>query len=249
MEGHYERLVLLGLIGVIAGAINTVAGGGSLITIPALIFLGLPPAVANATNRVGVFLQSVVATVQFARAGKLPIRRSLPSLIAACAGAGVGAQLSVALDELTFRRVIAATMIVMLGVLLLKPKRWLREGLRPRAVPLAVELVAFVAIGAYGGFLQAGVGLLLLMGLVLLNGQDLVHANGIKSLMVAAFTVPALAVFLANGLVEWEPGLAIAVGSMIGAWGGTKLAVGYGPPLVRAVLIAVVVVSAVRLLL
>ena len=249
MEVSAERVLLLAAIGFVAGAINTVAGGGSLITIPALIFLGLPPVVANATNRVGVFLQSVVATFTFARAGKLPLARSWPSLVAACLGAIVGAQLSVALDEATFRQVIGVTMLVMLVLLLLQPKRWLKEGLRQRSVPVVVELIAFVAIGAYGGFLQAGVGLFLLTGLVLLNGQDLLHANGIKSLIVAAFTVPALTIFVANDLVAWAPGLAVAVGSMAGAWWGTRLAVGYGPRLVRLVLITVVLVSAARLLL
>ena len=248
VEFSAERVALLAAIGFVAGAINTVAGGGSLITIPSLIFLGLPPVVANATNRVGVFLQSVVATLTFARAGKLPFVRSWPSLLAACVGAVGGAQLSVALDEATFRQVIGIAMIAMLGFLLLQPKRWLKEGFRQRTVPLLVELIAFVAIGAYGGFLQAGVGLFLLTGLVLLNGQDLLHANGIKSLMVAAFTVPALTIFIANDLVAWGPGLAVAGGSMAGAWWGTRLAVGYGPKLVRAVLIVVVVVSAARLL-
>ena len=249
MDDAFERLPWLVAVGALAGAINTVAGGGSLITIPALIFLGLPPAAANATNRVGVFLQSVVATIQFGRAGKLPFRRSWPSLLAACIGAAVGAQLSVSLDEDVFRRVIGVAMLVMLGLLLLQPKRWLKEGLRARTVPAPLEWAAFFLIGAYGGFLQAGVGLFLLTGLVLLNGQDLLHANGIKSLMVAAFTVPALTIYLANDLVEWVPGLSVALGSVIGAWWGTRLAVGYGPRLVRVVLITVVVVAAARLLL
>ena len=248
VEG-YERLAALVAIGAAAGAINTVAGGGSLITIPALIFFGLPPAVANATTRVGVFLQSAVAAGQFARAGKLPLRRSWPSLLATCLGAALGAQLSVELDEVVFRRVIGIAMLAMLVLLTLQPKRWLKEGLRERTVPAWVEWTAFVAIGAYGGFLQAGVGLFLLTGLVLLNGQDLIHANGIKSLMVAAFTIPALSIYLAHDLVAWGPGLAVALGSVIGAWFGTWLAVGYGPRLVRAVLVIVVLVSASRLLL
>ncbi len=248
MDGAYERGLILVGVGFFAGAINTVAGGGSLMTIPALIFLGLPAATANATNRIGVFVQSVVAALRFARAGKLSLRRSWPSLLAACLGAPLGALLALALDEARFRQVIAVAMLVMLALLLVQPKRWLNEELQKRAVPLAVELVVFVLIGVYGGFLQAGVGLFLLTGLVLLNGQDLVMANGLKSLMVAAFTVPALVVYLAHDLVQWGPALALAAGSTLGAWWGTRLAVGYGPRLVRAVLIVVVIASALRLL-
>ena len=244
-----ERLAFLLFVGVFAGAVNTVAGGGSLLTIPALIFLGLPPAMANATNRVGVFLQSVVAAIQFHREGKLPLARSWGILAAACIGAAAGAFLAVQIEPAMFRRVIGVAMLVMLAVLLIQPKRWLKEGLRQRAVPLALELAAFVLIGAYGGFLQAGVGLFLLAALVLLSGHDLLDANGIKSLLVAAFTVPAMMIYLAHGLVDWAPGLALAVGSMAGAWLGTKLAVGYGPRLIRVVLILVVTASSIRLLL
>lgn len=244
-----ERLALLFVVGVAAGAINTVAGGGSLITIPVLIFMGLSPAAANATNRVNVLLQSTAAAHAFRRADKLPVRRGWPVVAAACIGAAGGAQLAVQLDEALFRRVIGAAMLVMLGVLLLRPKRWLAEGARAPTVPVVVELLVFLAIGAYGGFLQAGVGLFLLAGLVLVSGQDLLQANGLKSLMVAAFTIPALAIYVAHDLVVWRPGLALALGSMGGALLGTRLAVGHGPRLVRWVLIAVVTVSAGRLLM
>ncbi|MEL6188268.1 MAG: sulfite exporter TauE/SafE family protein, partial [Myxococcota bacterium] len=242
------------------------AGGGSLITLPALIFLGLPPGVANATNRVGILLQSTAAVIGLARGGALSLagrtvapepdsgfpsepvegRALLPRVLAACAGAAAGASLAAQLEAGAFRRVIAVAMLVMLAVLLAKPKRWLHP--RP-AQPLPVQAVGFFVIGAYGGFLQAGVGIFLLAGATWLAGEDLARGNVSKNLLVAAFTVPTLAVFLAEGLVAPGPGLALAVGSTAGGFLGARLVGRLGAGFVRAVLVGVVSVAAVRLLL
>lgn len=256
-------LALLAGIGLVAGTINTIAGGGSLITLPALIFLGLPPAVANATNRVGVQLQSLVATVSFARSGALSLGGGMspdgavslggtmrlggvfPRLVAACLGALVGAGLSVSLDPELFRKLIGVAMLVILGILVAQPKRFLKP--RP-AAPLWAQLIGFFVIGGYGGFLQAGVGIFLLAGSSLLAGEDLVRGNATKNLMVAAFTLPALALFLAEGLVEPGPGLALASGAMVGGWLGAKLSLVLGAGFVRIVLALVVAISSSRLL-
>ena len=246
------QLVALAGIGVFAGAVNTVAGGGSLITIPALIFFGLPASMANATNRIGVILQSAIATWQFDRAGRLDRQGSLAIAIPVCLGALAGSFLSIDIDEQLFKRIIGVAMLIMLVILLVKPGRWLG---RPdaairrdtRAFRLG-QILGFFAIGVYGGFLQAGVGIFLLGALVLLAGRDLVTANAVKSLLVALFTVPAVIVFQVNGLVAWQPGLALAVGSGLGGWLGSKLTVSWGPAFVRWVLVVVVAISSARLL-
>lgn len=239
-------LALLAAIGLVAGTINSMAGGGSLITLPALIFLGLSPAAANATNRVGVLVQSVTATSSFARGGALPApRRLLPRALAACVGAGLGAWLSIQVPPQAFRQVIAVAMLVMLGVLLANPKRLLEP--RPPA-PEPMELLGFLIVGVYGGFLQAGVGIFLLAGSALLSGENLVRGNAVKNAVVALFTLPALAVFLSEGLVAVGPGLALGLGSMTGGWLGARLAQRLGAGFVRAVLVIVVLVSATRLL-
>ena len=243
-------LELAGLagVGLLAGSINTVAGGGSLIAIPALIFFGLPANVANATNRIGVIIQSLIASWQFHREDVLEPRAAGILIIPSSLGALGGSLLSVDIDEALFRQVIGGVMLIMLVILLIRPKRWLLgtgRGARPVGV---VQILGFFAIGVYGGFLQAGVGIFLLAGLVLLAGRDLVRANAIKSLLVAAFTVPALVVFLANDLLAWQPGLALATGSALGGWLGTKMTVSWGPAFVRWVLLVVVAVSSTRLL-
>ncbi len=242
-------LLLVGLTGVLAGTVNTIAGGGSLITLPVLIFLGLPAPVANGTNRVGVILQSGVATWRYHQDGVVDWRAGLRLLVASSAGAALGAMISVELDEALFQQLIGGIMLLMLGVVLLKPKRWLkgREG-QPPAHAWWSSPLAFFALGAYGGFLQAGVGVFLLAGLVLIEGRDLLRANAIKVLLVAGFTVVPLGIFLWHDLVAWVPGLVLAVGSALGAWVGARLTMSWGPAFIRWVLVAVVLISSTRLL-
>ncbi len=246
---EWWMLGVLALTGVAAGAINTVAGGGSLLTLPIMIALGLPPGVANGTNRIGVILQSSVAAWQFKREGLLDVRLSAWLMVPTCLGAALGALVSVELDEALFSKIIGAVMLLMLAVVLLKPERWLkgREEENPKA--LWWQIPAFFAVGLYGGFLQAGVGVFLLAALVLLTGRDLVRSNGVKAALVAGFTAPPLVIFVVNDLVVWAPGLALACGSMLGGWLGSKMTVSWGPAFVRWVLIAVVAASSVKLLL
>lgn len=245
-----DGLALLGLViaGIFAGTINTIAGGGSLIGIPVLIFFGLPANAANATNRIGVFVQSLVSMQQFRQAGHWEPRTAVALLIPCCLGAALGAFLSVDIDEQLFRQVIGVIMLLMLGVMMLRPKRWL-EGRPDQPTRLSAgRWLCFFGVGLYGGFIQAGVGVMLLMSLVLLLGRDLVRSNAIKALLVTAFTMPALLIYGAHDLLMWKPGLAMAVGSAIGGWLGTKFTVSWGPRFVRAVLGVVIVVASTRLL-
>jgi uncharacterized membrane protein YfcA len=235
--------------GFVAGFINTLAGSGSLVTLPLLIFLGLPANVANGTNRVGILLQNVVGVSSFRQQKVLDIRGGLMLAAPAVVGSILGAQIAVNLDEEMMRRTIGALMVIMLVVILMRPRRWLEgrgEVLDGR--PAWTQLLVFFAIGVYGGFIQAGVGIFLLAGLVLGAGYDLVRANAVKLLIVLCFTVSALAVFLLNRQVVWGIGLILAVGNMSGAWVASRMAVERGAGFVRWVLIAVVAVSGAELL-
>ncbi len=231
------------------GFINTLAGSGSLISLPVLIFLGLPANMANGTNRVGILIQTVVSLISFKKQNMLDGRGGIMLALPAILGAIIGAQIAVNLDEHMLRRVIGALMVVMLVFILARPKRWLKGqlevlGRRPRAL----ELVIFFFIGAYGGFIQAGVGIFLLAGLVLGVGYDLVRANAVKVLIVLCFTAFAMVVFMINGQILWGLGLLLAVGNAGGGWLAAKLAIERGAGLVRWFLIAVVIVSAAKLL-
>ncbi len=243
---HYLAVVAAGFV---AGFINTLAGSGSLVTLPVLIFLGLPANVANGTNRVAILLQNVVGVGSFRQQKVLDLRGGLMLAAPAIVGSIVGAQIAVNLDEQMMRRTIGALMVAMLAVILVRPKRWL-EG-RPEVGNQYLtwkQLLTFFAIGVYGGFIQAGVGIFLLAGLVLGVGYDLVRANAVKVLIVLCFTGFALTVFLINGQVRWSVGLILAVGNMLGAWVAARMAVARGATFVRWLLIAVVAVASAKLL-
>ncbi len=247
LDWYLYPLVILA--GFACGFINTLAGSGSLITLPLLIFLGLPANVANGTNRVAIALQNTVGVWRFQKAGKLDFRRGIWLAVPAIFGAVLGAQIAVNLDEETMRRVIGMLMAVMLVVLIIRPKRWL-EG-RPEEFgkrPGVIQMLTFFAIGIHGGFIQAGVGIFLLAGLVLGAGFDLVRANAVKVLIILLFTVFALGVFVYNNQVNWTIGLILAIGNMAGAWVGAQAAVKRGAGFVRWLLIGVVTVSAFVLL-
>lgn len=241
-------LTLLAAVGALAGAINTVAGAGSLLTLPALILLGMPADLANGTNRVGVLVQTAAATARFGRAGLLEAGQAARLLVPSAVGAALGAQLSLGLDEARMRQVIGVALLLLLAPSLARPERWLAEEPRPTRLPGALRAGIFFGIGLYGGFLQAGVGLFLVAALVLVEGLDLRRANAVKTLLVGAFTLPAAAVFAWGGRIAWGPGLALALGSALGGWLGARLALGWGPRVLRGVLLGVIVLSASRLL-
>lgn len=245
------KYLLLLLTGIVAGVINTLAGSGSLLTLPALIFLGLPANVANGTNRVGVVLQNLVAGISFQRSGSLDLRGALWLSIPGILGALLGAQIAVNLDEALMQRVIGIVMVLMLLVLLLRPERWLQgtlQSLPAHGFSLWQALSLFI-IGVYGGFIQAGVGIFLLAALVLSVGYDLVRANAVKIVVILAFTLVSLLVFAHNAQVEWTAGLVLGAGSMLGARWGARMAAAKGAAWVRWVVLATVALSAAYLLL
>jgi uncharacterized membrane protein YfcA len=238
---------LLVLAGFAAGFINTLAGSGSVIALAALNLAGLPLDVANGTNRVGILLQSLVAAGRFKQQGKLEIRPHLGIILPAVAGGVLGAFVAGQVNADVLRRSIGVCMLLVLFLLFFKPERWIEghPGVK-RAGP--VRMIAFFLTGFYGGYIQIGVGVFLLTALVLAAGLDLVRGNAVKVLIALCFTLPALIVFLVNGLVRWDIGLTLALGSMLGAWAATYEAARRGAKFIRWLLIVVVVISAVRYL-
>lgn len=235
---------LIILAGFIAGFINTLAGSGSLVTLPLLIFIGLPATVANGTNRVAILLQNIVGISKFDKEKILDRRGMLYLGLPAVAGSLIGAQLAVNLNPTIMRQVIGVIMLIMLLVIIIRPKRWLtgtRESFE--GFPTLLQIGVFFLVGVYGGFIQAGVGIFLLAGLVLGAGYDLVRANAVKVGIVLFFTIFALVIFIQNDQVDWQVGLILAVGNMLGAWVGAKVAVEKGAVWVRRLLILIVIIS------
>lgn len=241
--------VLAIVAGFVAGIINTVAGSGSLITLPVLIFLGLPATVANGTNRIGVILQNSVAGLSFSRSKVLDLRGALILSLPAILGSILGAQIAVNLDEEMMERVIGAVMVIMLFVIWLRPQRWLEGKLLTLSGPVNLpQIISMFAIGVYGGFIQAGVGIFLLAALVLFIGYDLVRANAVKIVIILIFTLFSLLVFARNDQVNWGMGVLLGCGNMLGAWLAARLTVTRGAIWVRQLLLATVALSAAYLL-
>ena len=240
-------LAAVPITGFVAGVVNTLAGSGSLLTLPILILLGLPANVANGTNRVGVLLQNVVAVATFRQRGALDLSGGWKLVLPSVVGSVIGAELAVDLDEALLRRMIGALMLVLLAVMLFKPERWIAAQVARREPRLLVEVPLFFLIGMYGGFIQISVGLFLLAGLVLGAGYNLVGANAMKNLIVLVFTAAALVVFVLNGQVQWMLGLLLGAGRLARAWVAAHFAITRGAAFVRWAVIVIVVLSTIAL--
>lgn len=248
MDNQLLLLAAVPVTGFIAGFINTLAGSGSLITLPMLILVGLPANVANGTNRVGILVQNIVAVSAFRRAGVLELGGNLRVIVPTVLGSIAGAALAVDIDENVLHNTIGVLMLVMLPIVILKPKRFIEAHADERPSSPWIQMPVFFAIGVYGGFIQAGVGIFLTAGLVLAAGHNLVGANGVKNLIVLVFTVAALAVFVANDQVRWGLGLLLGTGNAAGAYVAAHMAITRGAGFVRGVLIVILAASAVALL-
>ena len=244
----YQYILIVGA-GVAAGFINTLAGSGSLLTLPLLMFIGLPPNVANGTNRISVLLQSLVSSASFKKLGQLNMTTGVKLGIPAVAGSVAGAILALKMTNGTMEKAIGVLLIFMFFLVLFKPEVWLKGKSEHKALPAWINHILFFIIGFYGGFIQAGVGFFLLGGLVLGKGLDLVKANAIKNLLVFLFTPFALIVFILGHQVNFQAGLILSVGSTFGAWIAARTAVSWGPSFVRYVLLVAIFGSAVYLIL
>lgn len=244
-----EILGFVGLIvaGFFAGIINTIAGGGSFLTLPALMMFGLPPNIANATNRVAVLFSSGSAVATFYRRGyldrKLANKLTLPTIL----GVPVGALLVVKLPPAAFEPLFGFIFLAMAGVLMMNPKRILQAPEQSANVTWRVTLT-FFAIGVYVGFIQAGMGLLVLIAMSLFHAGDLVASNAIKNWIALFVTLTATIVFSFYGLIEWLPGLVMAVGNFVGGIVGAKLAISKGKRLIFGVLVTVMIATGLKLI-
>jgi uncharacterized protein len=237
--------VLLAAVGFVSSVLNVLAGGGSFLTLPALIFLGLPAADANGTNRIGVVAQNVGAVWGFHRRRVLDWRWGLATAIPAGLGALAGALLSLRIEDRDFRRILAGLMVTLTLWTLADPLKKVRAAAQ-RAPSSPGVVLGFLLVGLYGGFVQAGVGFLVL-AVTTFAGLDLVRGNAIKVLNVLLLTVLSLLVFAASGHVQWTAGLALAAGSLAGGYAGVPLAVFAGQRWLQHIVTATIILFAVLL--
>ncbi|MEM9671764.1 MAG: sulfite exporter TauE/SafE family protein [Bacteroidota bacterium] len=244
----WDILLVLGA-GFAAGFINTVAGGGSLISLPILIFLGLPPAVANASNRIAIFSQNIFGVLGFRSKGVTVWPFSLWLGLSALVGAVIGAKIAVDIPEDLFNRLLAIIMVVVLTFIVknsrTKKGAEIVERMGQKHQLISVGLFFFV--GIWGGFIQAGVGFLIIMVLTSVNRLSLVKTNSVKVLVVLIYTSAALLVFVLEGKINWLYGGVLAVGNSSGAWIASRWSVEKGDRWVQAILVIAVVGMAIKL--
>ena len=221
--------------GLAAGIINTLAGGGSNLTLPALMLMGMPPEVANATNRVGIFLQCLTGALGFKKHNKMPTADIPHMLIPTLAGGLLGAVAASFAPAWILKPMLLGAMLTIAFIMLVKPSVIAPE---PGTVPNKVSETpsswfGLGIAGFYGGFVHAGVGFILLAALAGTLRYDLVRANALKLLVSLAFTGIALAVFILRDQVLWVPGLILSVGFIIGARIAVKLAIKTSPDTMR----------------
>jgi uncharacterized membrane protein YfcA len=238
-----EAVVLI-VSGILVGFINTLAGGGSIISLSVLMLLGLPANIANGTNRIGILMQNIAAVGSFRQQKVLDWKKGKWLAIPAVLGSLVGARIAVNINEKAIEYAIAGIMLLMVVFILWKPERWIheRQDLIGKKISWT-QVVIFFLIGVYGGFIQMGVGYFLLAGLVLSAGYELVKANALKVLINFIFTPFALVVFMANHQVDYLYGFVLGIGNMIGGLIGSRLAVKKGARFVRWVIVVVILLT------
>jgi uncharacterized membrane protein YfcA len=234
--------------GILVGFINTLAGGGTIISLSLFMFMGLPANMANGTNRIAVILQNMTSVSEFKRKKVLDFKKGTKLAIPTIVGAIFGAQIASDINDEIFEKALAVVMIVMVFFILVKPSKWLigQEDLMKKKVSWWQYLLFFL-IGIYGGFVQVGVGYFLLGGIVLGAGYDLVKANAIKVWIVLLYTIFALLIFILNDQVRWDYGLVHAIGNIIGAYVASHFAVSWGANFVRWVMIVIIAITVIHL--
>jgi uncharacterized protein len=214
---------------ILAGFVNTLTGSGSLVMLPALMDLGgLNATIANGTNRVAIFFQSIVGVKTYLSQKKVEIGTAWWTIIPCCIGALLGACIATLIDAEWMKQFIGYLFIVMLFVILVNPKRWLKAEPNPQTKEKKILSIAMMfLIGVYGGFIQGGFGNFLLIGLVLGVGYTLNYANGLKLIVVALYAPFVLFIFVWQNQIDWYMGLFTAVGQSLGAYLGARFATQY----------------------
>ncbi len=246
----FGQIVLILIVGIVSGFVSTLGGGGSLLTMPFLIFLGLPPAEANGTNRIGLFVQDLVGIISFRSKGYFFPKTSIILGVPAVLGSILGVRLAISISGDLFEKILGIIMIIVLITILTRPeKKFIKEleGENWSIIRTIVAMIVFFGVGFYGGFIQAGVGFVIIIALTLITGMSLVKINCLKIFVRFAFTVSSLLIFSINGKVHLLIGLILATGTSVGAYFGSIVAINQGEKWIRIFLTISILAMAAKL--
>lgn len=242
---QYALLVVAGIVG---GIINTMAGGGSVLTVPIMIFMGVEGPVANGSNRIGIWTQNVIAAFTFFKGGVSNLKLSFTLSACAIPGALIGAYTGTSLTTDDFNKILAVVMIAVLILMQTGRKKGAKVALGAEPKNLLAGHILMVLAGFWGGFIQIGMGFIIMPIMNRVMGMDLLATNAHKAFIVAAYTTGALAIFAWNSEVLWFIGGILAVGNSIGGYLGAKLALREGETLIRRVLTVAMIIMIIKLL-
>ena len=242
-----NEIILLLVSGVIVGIINTLGGGGSVITMSLFMAMGMPIGLANGTNRIAVLLQNLSATVAFLRKGMLHLRSGLLLSLPAIVGNILGAMVAMEVSEAIFKICLSVVLAIILVYLLLGKDKQSVEGGHGLKIKWW-HYIWFFVIGFYGGYIYIGLGFLILAITISTMHLDIITANVIKGFVIFLSTPFALAVFIYNGQVEWMAGLLHGAGNILGAVVASHWAMNWGVKFVRWFTLFIIVVFFVDLM-
>ncbi|MFT4645007.1 MAG: putative membrane protein YfcA [Planctomycetota bacterium] len=242
------QFIVLVLIGILVGFINVISGGGSLITLPILIFFGLDSTVANASNRIGNIAQNITALAGFKSKGVTYSKYTFFLGISAALGAVIGAYMALEIPDKAFNKILAFVMLIVVVYTIFSHKMNMENILeRMEKKHQAWGMVAFFFIGIYGGFIQAGTGLLIMAALSLINRFSFVKINTYKVVIVLFYLSIALIIFILKGQVNWLYGLTLAIGTSIGGWLSSRWSFDKGDAWIKRFMIVSVTALAIKL--
>lgn len=246
MDGILEVLLLFG-VGIITGFMNVMAGGGSTITLPLLIFLGLDSSVANGTNRIGLLSQNLFGILSFKKEKVSQLKLSVKLSLLTLPGAIIGAFYATKIDDVLFQKILGVVMIgIVVTMLIPNSKNYIEEKIYSK-LPWAIYPAMF-GLGFYGGFIQVGIGFLLMISLHRILRLSLLYVNLHKVFIVMTYTIPALIVFAITGNVNWFYGISLGAGTGVGAWWSAKFAVKKGEKIIKGMLIVAIMIMSYKLI-
>jgi uncharacterized membrane protein YfcA len=246
---HYS---ILFVVGCLAGYTNVMAGGGSLLTVPAMVFMGIPDAVANGTNRIAILAQTLASMWVFFRKGITELRLSLTLSLFTLPGALVGAWYGTQLRGVWFNRVLAAVMLAVMLLMHLKPAARVDAATAPPVATTPKRFwlthILMIGVGFYGGLIQIGIGFMIMPILHRVMGLDLLRVNMHKVFLILPFTALSLAIFIGKVGVVWAAGLALALGNAAGGWLATHMMIQKGDRIIFFVFNIALFVMVIKLL-
>lgn len=244
---HIIIVLSLFSIGVLTSVINIMAGGGSTLTLPILIFFGLDAPVANGTNRIGILSQSIFGMLSFRKEKVSQLKISLKLGLLTLPGAIIGAIYSTKIENELFEKMLGIVMIgIVFTMLVPNSKNYLKEKILEK-LPWLIYPTMFL-LGFYGGFIQVGIGFLLMITLHHILKLNLLYVNLHKVVIVLIYTIPALLIFILTNNINWFYGISLASGNGLGAWWGAKLAVKKGEKIIKIFLIVAILIMSTKLL-